>query len=242
MSSYSLLFQTTDTIAATSHLNSGETSLTVTNGNFGTPSGTQLYVVDYDIPGTAEIISASVSGTAFTGIVRGLTGGASSTTSHAAGAKIGSIFVPQHYQAALDGTGWASGAILLGSASITSNFTSTGTSVTDVTGLSVTVTVPASNRSVVVKAYTAGAFSNAAAGTAWDLYLREGATTLQGFQTIQSVQGGISTIVPAYLETAPFTPVAGTHTYKVSYDAGAAGTFTVKAAATQPAYIAVYLY
>lgn len=110
--SYTLGFQQTDTIAVGSHLNSGETAFNVTSGNFGTPSGTQLYVVDYDIPGTAEIISASVTTTSFTSVVRGLTGGAAGTTNHAAGAKVASIFVPQHYAALVDGTGGSAGMVL----------------------------------------------------------------------------------------------------------------------------------
>lgn len=94
---FTLLFQKTDDIATGSTLNSGATSTTLTSGNFGTPSGQQYYVVDYDIPASAEIILASVTTTAMTSIVRGLAGGAAGTTNHAAGAKIASIFVPQHY-------------------------------------------------------------------------------------------------------------------------------------------------
>lgn len=92
---YTPLFQTTDTIAATASLLSGATSTTLTSGNFGSPTGVQLYVVDYDIPGSAEIISATVAGTAMTSITRGLAGGAASTTNHTAGAKVGSLWVPQ---------------------------------------------------------------------------------------------------------------------------------------------------
>lgn len=88
-------FQTTDTIAVSSSLLSGATSCTITNGNFGSPTGTQIYVVDYGIPGTAEIISATVVGTAVTSITRGLPGGAGSTTNHLAGASFGSLWVPQ---------------------------------------------------------------------------------------------------------------------------------------------------
>lgn len=84
-----------DTLAAT--LNSGATSTTLTTGNFGSPTGVQLYVVDYDVPAKSEIISASITTTAVTGITRGLSGGAAGTTDHAAGAKIGVILVPQHY-------------------------------------------------------------------------------------------------------------------------------------------------
>lgn len=92
---YNPLFQESDTIAAGSSLLSGATSCTITNGNFGTPTGTQLYVVDAAVPGTAEIISASVVGTAVTSVVRGLAGGAPGTTNHFQNATIGSLWVPQ---------------------------------------------------------------------------------------------------------------------------------------------------
>lgn len=93
---YALQFQLSDTFDP-SGLGPSATTGTLTNGNFGSPSGVQLYVVDYGTPGTAEIISATISGTSVTGITRGLTGGAAGTTNHAGGATIGSIFVPQHY-------------------------------------------------------------------------------------------------------------------------------------------------
>lgn len=94
---YTLLFAKSDTIAVGSTLNSGATSTTLTSGNFGSPSGAQIYVVDYDVSAKAEIVLATVAGTAVTSITRGLSGGAAGTTDHAAGAKFGSIMVPQHY-------------------------------------------------------------------------------------------------------------------------------------------------
>jgi hypothetical protein len=112
MAAYVIQYNKTDTLAAT--LNSGATSTTLTTGNFGSPSGTQLYVVDYDVPAKAEIISASITTTAVTSITRGLSGGAAGTTDHAIGAKIASIFVPQHYAALVDGTGFSTGTTSVG--------------------------------------------------------------------------------------------------------------------------------
>lgn len=114
MAAYSLQFQEVDTIAVGSHLNSGETSFTLTGGNFGSPTGTQLYVVDYNIPGSAEIISATVTGANVTSVTRGLSGGAAGTTNHAASATVGAFFVPQHYDALAQGTGFATGTTSIG--------------------------------------------------------------------------------------------------------------------------------
>lgn len=95
--SYTIQFQAEDTIATGSSLLTGATSCILTSGNFGTPTGTQLYVIDYNIPGSAEIVSATVAGTAMTSITRGLSGGAAGTTNHTGLAKVGAFFVPQHY-------------------------------------------------------------------------------------------------------------------------------------------------
>ena len=108
MNPYVIQFQKEDTLAAT--LNSGATSTTLTDGNFGSPSGAQLYVVEPDVPARAEIILATVVGTAVTSVTRGLTGGAAGTTNHAIGSKVYSSFVPQHFSFLSTATtqGWTS--------------------------------------------------------------------------------------------------------------------------------------
>lgn len=253
MANYILLFQATDTIAVGSHLNSGETSFTLTGGNFGTPSGTQLYVVDYDIPGSAEIISASVATTSATGVTRGLSGGAAGTTNHAAGAKVASIFVPQHYAALVDGSGLtlaslpnntilgnqlATTAITLGYAQSLTNFTTTTvTAFVDVTSLSTTVTIPAGGRRVKVTAFCESFKTTATAGTALSIAIYEGATQLASSDLSQYVTNSPQ----LGMCIASFTPTAGSHTYKVAVFQGAAGTLTVSGATTAPSFILVEL-
>lgn len=221
---YALQFNTTDTLAAT--LNSGATSTTLTTGNFGSPTGTQLYVVDYDVPAKAEIISASVAGTAVTSVTRGLTGGAAGTTDHAIGAKIGSIFVPQHYTRVATRT--------LGYAEITSNFSSTATpTVTDITGLSVAVTVPVGGARVKITGYIPYINKDTNAGDV-ALYIMEGATVKNKTITTYSTTASIGQTA-----VASFTATAGAHTYKLTFSQSTAGTYLAVCDATYPAYILV---
>lgn len=220
--SYTLLFNAADTIAVSSHLNSGETSMTVTNGNFGTPTGTQYYVVDYDIPGTAEIISASVSGTAFTSITRGLTGGASSTTNHSAGAKVACIMVPQHYQALVDGSGWGTSAIKLGESPISGDQNLTG-SLADLTGMSVSSTINSSGRSIRLDAMLL-IQNNTTAGT-FSIAFLEDSSIIRQF-TGYLPTSGLSTAFSFWFSK---TPSSGSHTYKVQASWGGTGTGIAKA-------------
>lgn len=76
-------------------ISAGATSFTLTSGNFGSPSGTQLYVIDYDVPASLEVVSATVAGTAGTSVVRGLDG--TTGVTHASSAKVLAAFVPSHY-------------------------------------------------------------------------------------------------------------------------------------------------
>lgn len=223
--SYSLIFQATDTIAVGSSLLSGATSTTLTSGNFASPTGTQLYVVDYDIPGTAEIISATVVGTAMTSIVRGLTGGAVGTTNHSAGAKIGSLFVPQHYDRVANRT--------LGYAQAVADQTGIST-ITDLTSLSVAVTVPTGGARIRITGF-ALSFSDLDAKTI-ELSIREGSTTLAiaDYQSHITAGSPNQTIVGQYSAVA----TAGSHTYKLSISA-TGGTTGIHASATAPSFILV---
>lgn len=221
-------------------ITNASTSFTIGSGlSLDTTGG--LLQLDYDsvlglgVDGGPETI-AYTSYNSATGVVSGVTRAQAATTAvaHANGATVQSAPSSKYF---LNGN-------LLGYAQITSNFTSTATpTVTDVTNLSVTVSVPtlASTRYLVVEAFTPGAFVNSAAGSAWDLFLREGSTTLQAANQIQSVQGAASVIVPTMLKAYLSGVSSGSHTYKVSFDQAVAGTFTLKAGSTAPAYIAVYL-
>lgn len=92
---YTLQFQKTDTLAST--MAAGATSFTLSSGNFGSPSGAQIYVIDYDVPAKAEVVYASVDGTAGTSVTRARDN--TSDVEHASGAKVGAFFTPSHYAA-----------------------------------------------------------------------------------------------------------------------------------------------
>ncbi len=170
---YTLQFAKQDTLAV--ELAASATSFTLTTGNFGSPSGAQLYVIDYDVPAKSEIISASVASTAGTGVTRGLTGGAAGTTVHSIGAKIGAIFTPQHYAALVDGTGLSlSAGIVPGAAIANAGITSTklaptagqvvcsvnttvnSASDTDITGATLAITPTVSSKLLVWATFDIG--------------------------------------------------------------------------------------
>lgn len=95
MANYTLQFEKTDTLA--SSMAAGAAAFTLTSGNFGSPSGVQFYVFDYDVPASAEVVKAAVAGTAGTSATRAQDG--TSDVIHAAGAKVGAFFIPSHYNA-----------------------------------------------------------------------------------------------------------------------------------------------
>lgn len=95
------ILQTNKSDTLNGSISSGATSATLTSGNFGSPSGTQLYVIDYD-NANLEVVSATVVGTAMSSITRNLDG--TSAVAHASGAKVLCALVPSHYAALLAGS------------------------------------------------------------------------------------------------------------------------------------------
>lgn len=93
----------TDTLA--SDITDSAASMTLTTGAFGTPTGEQMLVVDYDVASKREIIKCAIDGTAVTSIDRAQDG--TSAVAHSSGAKIIMAFVPSHYTGLTDGTSWA---------------------------------------------------------------------------------------------------------------------------------------
>ncbi len=136
--------------------------------------------------------------------------------------------------AATLGVEWANAAFgTLGYAEVTANQGGI-TSETDLTGLSVTVTV-AANRRVRITAKTECASNNANDVAAFRI--KEGASTLEErtgpVMPLANVSVGVDTSVAV-------TPSAGAHTYKLSLArAVGAGTLTMSAFATRKAYILV---
>lgn len=127
---------------------------------------------------------------------------------------------------------------VLGYAEITANFTSTATpTITDVTSLTVTVTVPAGGRRIRITAFGAYILSTAVSGTTVVGYIREGASTLN--QSISNVANSIASgsLMIQYIKAA----TAGSHTYKCSISQSAAGTMTWPGDVLNPGFIMVEL-
>lgn len=128
---------------------------------------------------------------------------------------------------------------VLGYAQITSNFSTSATSATQVTGLTAPITTPIGGRGVKITAF-GGTFYNsgtdaASAVTIWDGSVGGGTQLAfaRGFQA-----GGSGTT--AMMCIAVVAPAAGLlKTYNVAIHSLAAGTATVEAATTAPAFILV---
>jgi len=131
----------------------------------------------------------------------------------------------------------ATSAITLGYAQITSDFTTTSTTAVQVTGLSVTVTIPAGGRRVKITAYTTTVSSNTSAVTIITLW--DGAV-VSGTQIGQANRNTINTASnnDQLMCMAIVTPAAGSKTYNVGLHT-TAGTATLGAAANGPAFILV---
>lgn len=106
-------------------------------------------------------------------------------------------------------------------------------SLTDLSGLSVTVEVPA-NRRIRVSGY--GLLSADTANATFNLHIRESTTTLQRW-TGRYEKPTADILDQANIQ-AVLTPSQGSHTYKLSLET-AAGTIDLTADSTRPAYIMV---
>lgn len=121
---------------------------------------------------------------------------------------------------------------LLGYRQITANQT-TITTVTDLTGLSVTVSVP-SARKIKITGYAR--VGNTTVDSVNNVYIFEGANQLQAAGGLSRTNSGGVTLTPIYIGTV----TAGSHTYKLRADTGG-GSMSVFASSTANASITVEL-
>lgn len=108
------------------------------------------------------------------------------------------------------------------------------TTITDLTGLAVTVTVPVGRR---IKIIGRAAVNGSVASNTANVIIREGGTALQYGTVINSptIGNGVSNQVEVVI-----TPTAGTHTYKLSLEqAAGGGSVGMAAASIFPAFISV---
>lgn len=125
----------------------------------------------------------------------------------------------------------------LGVAQITSNAAvAAGSTPTQVTGMTITVSVPAGGRRVKITAYAGGMTTSAANTyaylTIWDGTVNTG-TQLAQSQIVPPTSGYLYNATA----TAIVSPSAGSKTYNVGVYGSAGSTITLAASATQPAFI-----
>jgi len=128
-------------------------------------------------------------------------------------------------------------AITLGYTQITSNFTTASATAVQVTSLTSTVTIPAGGRKVRITAFASDIFASASAVfvmTIWD------GTVGSGTQLTRCLvnNGGTTGVTTPAIAHAIVTPSAGSKTYNVGFSTSA-GTGTLEAGATYPAFILV---
>lgn len=120
----------------------------------------------------------------------------------------------------------------IGLATKTVDQASIGATVTDISGLSVTVTIPDALRSIRITAF---ASFLATATEVAGLLIREGSSQYQDAHAETGV-----TYPRTVVSQVTLNPTAGSHTYKVSaYSVTGAAFLTLKAGATFPAFILV---
>lgn len=130
------------------------------------------------------------------------------------------------------------GGIVEKSSPVTTDTTGIAGTTTDLTGCSVTATL-AADRLYTVRGFVPRFASDTADDAIW-LYIREGSTVIQSkFADMSSRTDGSSGGNGVDIETVPFTPTAGSHTYKLSVvrATGGSGVITTDLSSAAPAFI-----
>ena len=133
----------------------------------------------------------------------------------------------------------ATSAITLGYVQIITNVVLSGGAVRQVTGLSVTVTIPAGGRRIKITGYSSGVSTDASGNsgnalTIWDGAVGSGTQLSQSFNLATGASQTTGILVQAVVQ-----PSSGSKTYNIGCAASSAGNPTVTAAATYPAFILV---
>lgn len=134
----------------------------------------------------------------------------------------------------------ATSAITLGYAQITSNVTSTSSPGAQLTGLTVSVTIPSGGRKIKITVYGLALFNSATSPnygiSLWDGTVGSG-TQIQAAQFNNTWTSGSALTTPVTL-VAVVTPSAGSKTYNVG-GFTSSGTMSLAASSTSPAFILV---
>lgn len=162
-------------------------------------------------------------------------------TAHTGGATTATILRGQEGTAAAahsSGVAWYHGPVVsdfdsvLGYAQVIANQGSI-TAAVDLTGLTVTVTVPYAGHRVRITGSCE--LVNTTGGNGVILLIMEGATQLKQHAT----GGGTANVAVGVEASVVLVPTAASHTYKLQAQTQVGGTGTMNASATNPAYILV---
>jgi hypothetical protein len=132
------------------------------------------------------------------------------------------------------------GAITLGYAQITTNFTTGSTTAVQATGLTVTVTIPAGGRKIKITAWSGQLYNQTASRFVnmeiWDGTVGSGTR----LALVQNFTGATANAGSSAVAVAVVTPSAGSKTYNVGcYTDALGGTAGIQAVSTAPAFILV---
>jgi len=131
----------------------------------------------------------------------------------------------------------ATSAITLGYAQIITNFSTASTTAVQVTGLTVTVTIPSGGRKIKITGYipnmTASASVASYTATIWDVIVGSGTQLASGVFTVYASYSGATINTVAII-----TPSAGSKTYNIGLQVST-GTGTITPLSTSPAFILV---
>lgn len=237
---------------------------TVINLN-AVPTASEGYlVIDPNNPTTREVIyyTSKTSGSvtcpdATAGSGRGV--GGTSVQAHTSGTLVEMRDVAEYWQALQNGESLsasaisstniatngvaaqnlATNAITLGYAQMTAaSFTTNSATPVQVTGLTVTVTIPAGGRRVRISVFSDG-FTGGAAGAVATVSIWDG-TVGSGTKLSDAIMASPNTnyLVPCYA-IAIVTPSAGSKTYNVGAQNAGGSTTTIQASTVAPAFILV---
>ena len=131
----------------------------------------------------------------------------------------------------------ATSAITLGYAQITTNFSTASTTAVQVTGLTVTVTIPSGGRKIKITGYIPNMIASASiaayTATIWDGIVGSGTQLASGIFTVYASYSGATINTVAIV-----TPSAGSKTYNIGLQV-TNGTGTITPLSTSPAFILV---
>jgi hypothetical protein len=203
------------------------TGKTLTSPTIASPTITNMSATQDAVVGFTTANSGTVYGIA-------VTAGTISGSSITAGT-IGSTALATN---AVQASQLATSAITLGYKSDSTGFTTAVTTDTQISGMTVTVTIPAGGRRVKITAYY-GLFFNSNTTNAGFLTIWDG-TVGTGTKLAQASGGYISgSVANGIIAMAVVTPAAGSKTYNLGAYTAGAGTLTGSASSTNQGFILV---